>query len=81
VYIKLDVEGAERDALAGASRLLARTRSRLAVSVYHRPQDLWELPSYLDSLGLGYRLYLRTEGEDGMDIVCYAVPPENAEPH
>jgi hypothetical protein len=28
----------------------------------------------VDALGLGYRLFLRTQGEDGMDVICYAVP-------
>jgi FkbM family methyltransferase len=72
-YIKLDVEGYELQALHGAGLLLAKTRPTLAVSVYHHPRDLWEIPLYLHKLGLGYRLALRTEGDDGMDIVCYAL--------
>jgi FkbM family methyltransferase len=75
LYIKFDVEGAESEALAGAERLIRRSRPILAVSVYHRPNDLWEIPAYLHSLDLGYNLSLRTQGEDGLDVVCYAVPP------
>jgi FkbM family methyltransferase len=71
-YVKYDVEGGEWEALRGTERLLT-TRPLLAVSIYHRPDDLWELPLYLDSLGLGYKLYLRTQGEDGMDVICYAI--------
>jgi len=74
IYIKLDVEGAEREALDGAADLLARSRPRLAISVYHRPGDLWRLPLHVAGLGLGYRLFLRTQGHDGADVVCYAVP-------
>lgn len=77
IYIKFDVEGAEREALAGADRLIRRARPIVAVSVYHRPDDLWELPLYLHSLDLGYKLFLRTQGEDGMDIVCYAAQPRH----
>jgi FkbM family methyltransferase len=73
VYVKYDVEGAELDALEGTRELIARARPTLAVSVYHRPDDLWELPLYLASLGAGYRLYFRTQGSDGMDAICYAV--------
>ena len=60
--------------LAGAAGLLARERPVLALSIYHRPDDLWELPLHLDALALGYRFFLRTHGDDGMDIVCYAIP-------
>lgn len=77
LYIKFDVEGAEREALAGADRLIRRARPVVAVSVYHRPDDLWELPFYLHSLDLGYKLFLRTQGEDGMDVVCYAAQPRH----
>lgn len=75
LYIKFDVEGAERDALAGAEELIRRARPIIAISVYHRPDDLWELPLYLQALDLGYKLFLRTLGEDGMDVICYAVQP------
>jgi len=73
LYIKMDIEGAEAEALAGAAPLIRRSRPTLAISVYHRPGDLWQLPLYLNSLSSDYRLFLRTHGEDGTDIVCYAL--------
>jgi len=73
-YVKYDVEGAEWAALRGTDRLIRASLPLLAVSVYHHPDDLWELPRYLDGLALDYRLFLRTQGEDGMDVICYAVP-------
>jgi FkbM family methyltransferase len=73
VYIKYDVEGAEMDALKGTEQLIARVRPSLAVSVYHRPGDLWKIPLQLASLGAGYNFYLRTQGADGTDVICYAV--------
>lgn len=74
VYVKYDVEGAEWEALAGTEGLIRAARPTLAVSVYHRPDDLWQLPLHLRALDPGYRLHLRTQGEDGMDVICYAVP-------
>lgn len=74
VYIKFDVEGAEREALRGAEELIAAAPPLMAVSIYHRPDDLWKLPIYLKSIDPSYRLFLRTQGEDGMDVICYAVP-------
>src|ERR1044072_4906944 len=41
IYLKLDVEGAEREALVGAAELILRERPVIAVSIYHRPDDLW----------------------------------------
>jgi FkbM family methyltransferase len=57
-FLKLDVEGAELEALRGARRTLERDRPALAVSAYHRDEDLIELPAFIDGLGLGYELYL-----------------------
>jgi FkbM family methyltransferase len=74
VYLKFDIEGFEQQALNGARSLLRSQRPAMAVSAYHRPADLWEIPLYLHDLGIGYRLALRTEGDDGMDLVCYALP-------
>ena len=44
VYLKFDVEGAEWEALRGCERLLTHARPLMAISVYHRPDDLWQLP-------------------------------------
>ncbi len=72
-YIKMDVEGAEWQALRGGERLLAG-RPALALSAYHRPEDIWYLPKYLASLSLDYRFHLRLHGHQGFDAVLYAIP-------
>lgn len=54
-FIKLDVEGSELAVLQGAEATIRRFRPRLAISAYHRPDDLIVLPGFLDQLGLGYR--------------------------
>ena len=43
-YIKFDVEGAEHDALVGGSETIRAQMPVLAVCLYHRPHDLWDLP-------------------------------------
>jgi len=75
--LKMDIEGAELEALRGAERLIRRCRPRLAICVYHQPQDLWEIPLYVRSLGLPYDFYLRSHGHYGFDLVMYAVPHVN----
>lgn len=74
LYLKFDVEGAEADALSGAEELIKLRRPIVALSVYHKPFDLWQLPTRLQALDPVYRIHLRTQGEDGMDVVCYAIP-------
>jgi FkbM family methyltransferase len=76
--LKLDVEGAERAALAGARRLLARRGISAAVCVYHHPDDLWELPLQLHESLPERRLYLRQHGIDGWEAVCYAPSSDRA---
>ena len=56
--VKLDVEGAERRALEGGREAIARCRPKLAVSAYHRLEDLVELPELIAGLGLGYEMFL-----------------------
>jgi hypothetical protein len=58
-FIKMDIEGAELAALHGAEQTLKRFRPKLAITVYHQLADFWEIPQYIESLGLGYRFYLR----------------------
>ncbi len=57
-FIKMDIEGSELDALRGAESTIRRWRPKLAVSLYHRPEDFFSIPSWIDSLGIGYRLFL-----------------------
>jgi len=72
-YIVMDIEGAELDALKGAEKTIQSNRPDLAICVYHSPSHLWEIPLYIDSLGLGYRFYLRNYTSLTGETVLYAV--------
>lgn len=72
-FIKMDIEGAEPDALRGAEELIRKYAPLLAVSVYHEPQHLWEIPFYIRGIDPGYKLYLRHHSMLGFETVCYAV--------
>lgn len=58
-YIKYDVEGSERQALEGSKETISRHSPDLLVSMYHRSEDIFELPLILHELNPSYRLYLR----------------------
>jgi FkbM family methyltransferase len=75
-YIKFDVEGAEHDALLGASGAIRANMPVLAVCLYHRPEDLWDLPLLIRSLGPDYLLFLRRYSDERWETVCYAVPAQ-----
>lgn len=72
--IKFDVEGAEAGALRGAAETIRRFRPRLAVSVYHRPGDWWELARLVRSLDPGYRLFMDHHTIYGEETMLYAIP-------
>ncbi|MCL1632288.1 FkbM family methyltransferase [Sporolactobacillus sp. CPB3-1] len=73
-FIKLDLEGEEYNALAGGKNLIQKYRPVLAVCVYHKKDDFYQLVRYIKELCPDYQLYFRhyslTEGE----TVCYALP-------
>lgn len=72
-FIKLDVEGAELEALKGARETIVKYRPRLAVCVYHKPEDLLELQLYLQSLVPDYKFYIRHYSNFTIETVLYAV--------
>ena len=74
--IKMDIEGAELEALKGAQNIIRKDRPVLAISVYHKPEDIVEIPKYILSLHDGYRLFMRHYSFSWYDTVLYAVPEE-----
>ena len=73
-FLKMDIEGAELEALAGARGLIRQHRPTLAISAYHRPEHLWQIPLTLHELLPDAKLHLRPHGCEGWDSICYAIP-------
>lgn len=71
-FIKFDIEGMELDALRGLERIIKDVRPQLAVSIYHRPTDIFEIFAYLDAIHPDYNFYLRTYAQNSFDTVLYA---------
>jgi hypothetical protein len=75
-FVKMDIEGAEPEALRGGSSFIKDRRPLLALCVYHRQNHLWELPLQVARVEPDYSFYLRPHNEEGWDLVCYSVPPD-----
>lgn len=74
-FIKLDVEGDELRSLAGARGVLARARPTLAVCLYHKPDDLWTIPLFVEDILSEHQIALRVHAWNGFELVLYAIAP------
>lgn len=72
-FIKMDIEGAEYEALRGAENLIRKYKPKLAISVYHKEEDIWELPKLLLSFHSKYTFYLRHYSLSSEETVLYAI--------
>ncbi|MBL8063920.1 MAG: FkbM family methyltransferase [Anaerolineales bacterium] len=71
-FIKMDIEGAELQALKGAVSTLKRFKPKLAIAVYHDLKDFYEIPQYLNSLDIGYRFFLRHFSIHSEETILFA---------
>lgn len=79
-FVKIDVEGNDLAALKGMEKLLRRSKSVLAVSLYHRPRDIVELPLAIMSMlrEIPYSYYIRQHMNNSFETVLYAIPVKEA---
>lgn len=73
-FIKMDIEGAETEALHGAEGIIVKQKPRLAISIYHKPEDIFTIPRLILKYNPEYKLYLRHYSFSDYDTVLYAVP-------
>ena len=71
-FIKMDIEGAEFDALHGAQNTIRRDKPFLAICVYHLRGDMVAIMDYLHQLVPEYRFLLRHYGLSQSETVLYA---------
>jgi FkbM family methyltransferase len=70
--IKMDIEGAELRALHGAERTIKKYKPKLAICLYHKLSDFWEIPTYLNRIFPNYRFSVRHHGRGVGGTVLYA---------
>lgn len=72
-YIKMDIEGAEISALMGAEKTIEQYRPKLAISIYHKDDDLWNIPYYIYQKYPWYQLFIRHYTTITTETILYAV--------
>lgn len=72
-FIKMDVEGSEYEALLGAKKMIMEHKPKLAICVYHKPEDIWKLPWLIHELNPEYTFYLRHYSLAWGETVLYAL--------
>lgn len=73
-FIKMDIEGAELNALKGCKNTIINNKPKLAICVYHKAEDIIEIPMYIKELVPEYKLYLRHYSNCHAETVLYALP-------
>lgn len=71
-FLKMDIEGSEMEALNGAAELIRKWKPRLAISVYHKPEDILEIPMRILELVPEYQFRIRHYGAGPYETVLYA---------
>lgn len=72
-FIKMDVEGAEYQALIGAVNIIKSNKPKLAISIYHNQSDLFRIFELISQMRNDYTFYFRLHNKLGVDAMLYAV--------
>lgn len=75
-FIKMDIEGAETEALKGAESCLTKHRPQLAISIYHSNNDMLNIPIYLNKILKDYVFKIGQYSPDNDETILYAIPKE-----
>lgn len=72
-FIKMDIEGSELQALEGAKQTIQTYRPKLAICIYHKPEDILDIQLYIKSLVPDYQFYIRHYTLFQVETVLYAI--------
>lgn len=73
-FIKMDIEGAEQDAIEGAKNTIKKYHPILAICIYHKAEDWYKVPKMVLDIRNDYKVYLRHYMEGIYETVMYFIP-------
>lgn len=71
-FIKMDIEGAEYNALLGAKETIRKNKPKLAISVYHLKDDMWKIPLLIHEIEPHYKFYCKKNAPIS-EFILYAI--------
>ena len=71
--IKLDIEGAEEEALKGATATIRAAKPKLQVALYHNMEDLYKIPLLLHDINPGYIFYIGHHAPNAHESILYCI--------
>jgi FkbM family methyltransferase len=70
-FIKMDIEGAEIEALKGSQNIIREFTPKLAICVYHKIADMYEIPELIRSINPNYKMSLLHHSDSFYETVLY----------
>ena len=61
-FIKMDIEGAEQEALKGCKKHIMNEHPKLTICTYHNNEDIWKIPRMIEEMDSNYHFYMRYNG-------------------
>lgn len=72
-FIKMDIEGAESEALIGARNVIQNQHPKLAIAMYHKAEDILAVLQQIIEYNPDYNFYLRHYSLTDSETVLYAI--------
>ena len=70
--IKMDIEGAEYNAINGARKTIEKYHPNLMISIYHKPEDILNIPRLILDICPNYKFYIRHYTSYLWETILYA---------
>jgi len=74
-FIKMDIEGAELEALEGAKETIKEFKPQMAIAVYHELSHYYKIPLYIKGIYPGYKIFFEHYSSGFDESIMYFIPP------
>jgi len=79
-FIKMDIEGSEKEAIEGAKDIILKYTPKMAICIYHLKDDFWRIPELILSINPNYHFMVRQHDPVALsETVLYCIPNDMIE--